>query len=237
MFVIGHRGARALEPENTLRALRRGMECAPYVEVDVRVSRDRHLIVIHDAAVDRTTNGTGAVGSLTLAELRSLDAGAGEQIPTLAEALDLVSRRGGGLVVEIKEPGSTVAVCAMLARVRPEPLIVASFHPEVFQPIIELLGDVATGLIYSRALADPVQAARAANASAIFPRFTRVTPGLVEAAHDAGLSVVPWTLNTDAEFARAMDLGVDGFASDDPCRARDFLATHTAAHLRGESFM
>ncbi|HDR72585.1 MAG TPA: glycerophosphodiester phosphodiesterase, partial [Methanoculleus sp.] len=71
----------------------------------------------------------------------------------------------------------------------------------------------------------------------IFPRFTRVTPGLVEAAHDAGLSVVPWTLNTDAEFARAMDLGVDGFASDDPCRARDFLATHTAAHLRGESFM
>ncbi len=226
MFVIGHRGARALEPENTLRALRRGMECALYVEVDVRVSRDRHLVVIHDAAVDRTTNGSGAVGSLTLAELRDLDAGEGERIPTLAEVLHLVSERGGGLVVEIKEPGSEVAICAMLARVRPEPLLVVSFHPEIFRSVGELLGDVATGLIYSRSLEDPVQAARAVHARVILPKFTRVTPDLVEAAHGAGLSVVPWTLNSEAEFARAVALGVDGFASDDPCMGRDFLASH-----------
>jgi glycerophosphoryl diester phosphodiesterase len=226
MFVIGHRGARALEPENTLRALRRGMECAPYVEVDVRVSRDRHLVVIHDATVDRTTNGIGSVGSLTLAELRELDAGEGERIPTLEEVLDLISRCGGGLVVEIKEPGSEVAVCATLARVRPDPLLVVSFHAEVFQAVGELLGDVATGLIYSRSLEDPVQAARAVHARLILPKFMRVTPELVEAAHAAGISVVPWTLNSEVEFARAVALGVDGFASDNPCKARDFLASH-----------
>jgi glycerophosphoryl diester phosphodiesterase len=224
MFVIGHRGARALEPENTLAALRRGMACAPFVEVDVRMSRDSRLVVMHDATVDRTTNGRGEVRSLTLAELKSLDAGGGERIPAFAEVLDLVAGGGGGLVVEIKEPGSEEAVCAHLARVRPDPLLVVSFHPESIRRVGDLLGGVSTGVIYSRDLDDPVRLAVSVNATTILPKFSRVTPALVEAAHAEGLSVVAWTLNTEEEFARAVSLGIDGFASDDPCRAGEFLA-------------
>jgi glycerophosphoryl diester phosphodiesterase len=226
MFVIGHRGARALEPENTLRSLRRGMECATFVEVDVRLSRDGHVVVMHDATVDRTTNGTGEVGSLTFAELKRLDAGGGEHIPAFSEVLDLVVGRNGGLVVEIKEPGSEEAICDLLAGNRPEPLFVVSFHPETIRRARELLSDVATGLIYSRIQNDPLQIAVSVNATVILPKFTRVTPALVGAAHAAGLPVVAWTLNTEEEFARAVSLGIDGFASDNPCMARDFLAAH-----------
>jgi glycerophosphoryl diester phosphodiesterase len=226
MFVIGHRGARALEPENTLRSLRRGMECAPFVEVDVRLSGDGHVVVMHDATVDRTTNGTGEVGSLTFAELKRLDAGGGEHIPSFSEVLDLVVGRNGGLVVEIKEPGSEEAICDLLAGSRPEPLLVVSFHPDSIRRARELLGDVATGLIYSRIQNDPLQIAVSVNATVILPKFTRVTPALVGAAHIAGLPVVAWTLNTEEEFARALSLGIDGFASDNPCMARDFLAAH-----------
>ncbi|MDW6064895.1 glycerophosphodiester phosphodiesterase family protein [Streptomyces sp. FXJ1.4098] len=101
-LVYGHRGARADEPENTLRSFRRAHRVgAEGVELDVRVSRDGHLVVIHDATVDRTTDGTGEVAALSLAELRELDAGQGERIPTLREALDAFP----GLVqVEIKAP-------------------------------------------------------------------------------------------------------------------------------------
>lgn len=226
MFVIGHRGARALAPENTLAALRRGMACAPFVEVDVRLSSDGKLVVMHDATVDRTTDGRGEVGSLTLAELKRLDAGGGERIPLFAEVLDLVAGSGGGLVVEIKEPGSEGAVCEHLARVKPDPLLVVSFYPESIRRVGDLLGGVATGVIYSRELADPVRLAVSVHATAILPKFPRVIPALVEEAHAGGLSVIAWTLNTETEFARAVSLGIDGFASDDPCRAGEFLAEH-----------
>ena len=77
MWIIGHRGARAIAPENTLKAIRAGMVCADYVEVDVRLSRDGIPVIIHDARLDRTTSGTGQVNDLELKELKELDAGDG----------------------------------------------------------------------------------------------------------------------------------------------------------------
>ena len=78
MFIIGHRGARAVEPENTLRAIRAGMRCARYVEVDVRLTRDRVPVILHDAGLERTTEGRGPVGDLGFTDVRRLDAGKGE---------------------------------------------------------------------------------------------------------------------------------------------------------------
>ena len=93
-WIIAHRGASDDEPENTLRAFRRAIELgADMVELDVHLSRDGHVVVIHDDDVARTTDGTGEVPSLTLGELRRLNAGKGERIPTLQEVIDLV--RGG----------------------------------------------------------------------------------------------------------------------------------------------
>ena len=75
MWIVGHRGARAIAPENTLRAIRAGMKCADYVEVDVRLSHDNIPVLIHDARLARTTSGTGQVNDMTLTELKGLDAG------------------------------------------------------------------------------------------------------------------------------------------------------------------
>lgn len=116
MDIIGHRGAAAAAPENTLSAIRTGMECADYVEVDVRLSRDHVPVIMHDPTVDRTTNGSGRVGEFTAADLHLLDAGQGEQIPTLEEVCLLVGKKTG-LCVEIKEPGSELEVCEVLDRV------------------------------------------------------------------------------------------------------------------------
>ncbi len=101
---IAHRGASAYEPENTLRAFKRAIELnADMVEVDVRLSKDGYLMVIHDETVDRTTNGSGYVNMMTLKELKSLDAGNGEKIPTLEEVIDLVKGRCQ-LLIDVKDP-------------------------------------------------------------------------------------------------------------------------------------
>ncbi|MDD4254294.1 MAG: glycerophosphodiester phosphodiesterase family protein [Methanofollis sp.] len=94
MFIIGHRGARAAARENTLHAVEVGIACADYVEVDVRLSREGMPVVIHDATLDRTTDGSGAVCTYLLSELKALDTGDGEQIPGLQEVVSLVT--GGG---------------------------------------------------------------------------------------------------------------------------------------------
>jgi glycerophosphoryl diester phosphodiesterase len=221
MLIIGHRGARALEPENTLRALRRGMECADYVEIDLRLSRDGVPVVMHDAALDRTTNGTGPVADRTHAELKLLDAGKGERIPAFSEVLDLVRGRSG-LVVEIKEPGSEGLICRMLAENGPDGVYVVSFHPEVLVTVRRLLPGAQTGYIYSKAVSDPVQAAVAAGADVLLPRKDRADREVVRRAHDCGLLVFVWTLNTDEEFEAAAAMDADGFATDDPCSAREF---------------
>ena len=91
---VGHRGARAYEPENTLRSFRKALELGVNaVELDVRRTKDGELVVIHDDKVDRTTNGRGLVNELTLEEIEKLDAGKGEKIPTLEEALEFLDKK------------------------------------------------------------------------------------------------------------------------------------------------
>ena len=222
MLIVGHRGARALEPENTLRALRRGMACADLVEVDLRLARDGIPVAIHDATVDRTTDGTGSVKDYTIEELTKLDAGAGERIPTLHEILALLHGETG-LVVEIKEPGTEAVIVSVLMDRMPERFFLVSFHPESVAMAKRLLPGAQAGLIYSGETGDPVELARSVEADVVLPRWDRVSRETVERAHDAGLLVVPWVLNTEDEFGEAVRLGVDGFATDDPCAARRYL--------------
>jgi glycerophosphoryl diester phosphodiesterase len=223
MLIIGHRGARALEPENTLRALRRGMECADYVEIDLRLSREGVPVAMHDAALDRTTDGTGPVADRTLANLKSLDAGRGERIPAFADVLDLFPGRSG-LVVEIKEPGSEGLICRMIAEDGPDDVYVVSFYPEVLMTIRMLLPGSQTGYIYSKAASDPVGVAVAAGAGILLPRKDRADRIVVRRAHDCGLLVFVWILNTEEEFEEAVAMDVDGVVTDDPCHAREFLS-------------
>lgn len=222
MLIIGHRGARAGAPENTLRALRTGMRCADFVEVDVRLSGDGVPVIMHDETVDRTTDGAGPVRGYTLDRLKQLDAGEGETVPTLQEVCSLL-QGACGLVVEIKEPGSEAPVCDILQKSRPRDLLVVSFHPECITEARARLPGVRTGIIPARDAGDLPSLAGDLGAAVVLPRFDLVTGDLVRRCREQGLIVIAWTLNAEDAFRRAQALGIDGFATDDPCAAAHYF--------------
>lgn len=213
-LVIGHRGARALAPENTLEGIRVAARCAAdQVEVDVRLSRDGTLVLMHDDTVDRTTGGKGKVENLDLDELKTLDAG-GQKVPTLQEALAEANELGLGLVVEMKEEGLEELVAEALESSQ---AMVTSFYHSSLREIKELSG-LKTGIIISSLPVKPVELALWAGADAIFPK--RVNPRLFKEAHQRGLEVFPWTVNEEEEAAWLLRLGADGLVTDDPCLIR-----------------
>src|SRR5215831_14848652 len=147
-LVIAHRGASAYEPENTLRAfdlaIRQG---AQMIELDLHVTCDNHVVVIHDPTLDHTTNLTGRVDRLTLAEVRRADAGKGERVPTLDETLDLTLGRVR-LYLEIKDPraaGETLRV--IRARRCQDEVMLASFDLALMSRLGEEVRDIELGLI------------------------------------------------------------------------------------------
>ena len=218
MIVIGHRGARAIRPENTIVALWEGSRCADYLEIDVRLSRDGVPVVIHDPTLDRTTDGTGLVSAYSVMELQQYDAGEGEVIPTLASVLAL-DLGDCGLVIELKEGGYEDLIAGMVQESGHTKVMIVSFDADCLRRIAPLLPDARIGYIFRSMEGDPIQVASSIPAAALLPRSDLVTDDLVAAAHGAGLLVIGWTLNTEEEFAKAARLGIDGVATDDPCRA------------------
>ncbi|MDD1711587.1 MAG: glycerophosphodiester phosphodiesterase, partial [Methanoregulaceae archaeon] len=195
-----------------------GMRCADTVEVDIRQTRDGVLVIMHDATLDRTTNGHGLVRTCTMAALQRLDAGEGEKIPTFREVLDLVGGRCG-LFAEIKEPGTEDPVCTLIHEAGIRDVTVVSFHASAIRRVKEY-ADIRTGLIVSGTNAGTVDFALDLGANVLLPEFSMVTPALVTEAHREYLSLVAWTVNDDAEIRRALDLEIDGIATDNPCHAR-----------------
>lgn len=222
MLIIGHRGAKGLEPENTLRAITTGMACADFVEVDVRLSRDGIPVIMHDPMLDRTTSGKGPVNAYSIEELKALNAGKEEQIPTLEEVCFLVSGRCG-LFVEIKEPGSESLVCSVLRHNPAENIFIVSFHPESIVSAQDLLPGVKTGIIYSRAPSDHPGAAEGLGADAILLKLALLSSDLVKECHKKNLLIISWTLDSTEEFQAANEMGIDGLVTDDPCRARNYF--------------
>ena len=216
-FVVGHRGAAGLEPENTLRSIHRAIDIGvDAVEVDARRCKDGELVIMHDPSVDRTTNGRGRVGSLTLKELKALDAGKGESIPTLDELIVAVKGKVG-LFVEIKEPETVRDVTDHVARagMAADTTYVSFFHPSLLEAK-QRSPSSRCGVIFSCDPADPTRLALDVKADLILPNHSYTSERTVAEAHRRSLLVQTWTVN-DAEGARAMaDAGVDGIASDLP---------------------
>ncbi len=223
MFLkIGHRGAAGYEPENTLRSFRKAIELGvDMVELDVRRTKDGKFVVIHDDTVDRTTQGSGAVAEMTLAEIMELDAGRGEKIPTLDEVLNLVGGKAG-MDIEVKDPGTGQAIGQFLTDrlacdAKSDDFIISSFLPR--ELVVEYYPrNVRRLLLVKECSADSIRAAVTLGVWGIGPKAELVDKDFVKAAHDAGLKVLPWTADEPILIHQLKALGVDGIFSNFPDR-------------------
>ena len=226
--VIAHRGASGTCPENTLAAFRRAEALGAHmIELDVQLTRDGEVVVMHDDTLERTTDGHGPVGRCTLAELRRLDAGswfavelAGERVPTLAEVLDVVRLP---LNVELKAGGDTGLVARALAVVEDAGalgrVVFSSFDPEVLLRLRALTADADLGVLWTRpGLAPALDLARRVAARGLHLRKTAALPKSLAAAREAGLSIRLWTVNEPREFAPLQAAGATGVFTDYPER-------------------
>ena len=213
---IGHRGAKAYEPENTLSSFRLAIELGvDAVELDVRKTVDNELVVIHNANVNKTTDGSGAVNELTLEEIQRFVTEKGEHVPTLEEVLDAVAKRVK-VLVELKENGTEEQVISLIRKKRlTENVIIISFHEDALKKVRELSDEVETGLIYVRHK-NPIQTALYLKAEYLLPLYRFTHSSNVKKAHEAGLKVIVWPINNKEEVDEYKKKGVDGIASDRP---------------------
>ncbi|MFJ5290751.1 glycerophosphodiester phosphodiesterase [Streptomyces sp. NPDC088348] len=204
-----------VEPENTLRSFRHAEQAGmDAIELDLHLSKDGALVVMHDTDVDRTTDGKGAIADRTLAELRELDAGQGERIPVFEEVLDAV---GSPIQAEIKDAAAARALAeVMLRRDLAGRVEVSSFHDEAVSEITALVPGVRTVLIASRWGPDIVARAKAAGAATVALNIRRLTLETVEKAHAEGLKVLGWVVNTQDHLRLVRALDLDGATTDYP---------------------
>lgn len=204
-----------VEPENTLRSFvaaeRAGLDL---VELDLHLSKDGALVVMHDDDVDRTTDGTGRIAEKTLAELRELDAGRGERVPVFEEVLDAVRTP---IQAEIKDVAAARALAeVMLRRDLVDRIEVTSFHDEAVTEIARLVPGIRTALVASRYGTDVVGRAVEAGAATVCLDLRRLTLEVVEQARAAGLRIIGWVVNTPEHLRLVRALELDGAITDHP---------------------
>ena len=243
--VTAHRGFSGENPENTLAAFRAAIAAgADMIELDVHLTRDNELVVIHDDTLERTTDGKGNVADKTLAELKRLDAGfrfnsrfAGERIPTLAEVLDVA--RGRILVnIELKK-GKKAFPYTMeeladrtLAAVEKagmlDQVLFSSFDPVAVDRIREKAPRLPIAVITQKPWATPEEAGGGKLYPAINSSFKNLNEKNIRLARAAGLQVHAWTVNAQADMEKVISLGVDGIITNHPDRLIELLKARTA---------
>ncbi len=242
-LIIAHRGDSAHRPENTLASFARALEVgATVVELDVQLTADREIVVLHDPTVDRTTNGRGEVGTMRLPELRALSAGyaarfgatwAGERIPTLAEALTFLKDRAR-VLIEIKGEsvsdeaeegieGLTVELVRRFEMAHDVALI--SFEHRTVQRLRTLAPEITRGHLFGRTSPDEVlRAAADADCRLVMPHKGQLNEGMAAAVHAAGLNLATWVVDAPDELKRISRLGLYGVASNGPGILIDAIA-------------
>jgi len=235
VWIIGHRGASGVAPENTLAAFRQAVEMgAQYIETDLQLSRDARLVALHDDTLQRTTDGRGPVAARTLEELRRLDAGAwfrggngrgrfaGERIPTVEEVLAFGREHDIGLYLEIKAPRASGAEHAVVAAVHAASALlrsnIISFDLDVLERVRKIEPMLVLGYLFSKKSHDAVARAVDTGVRTVLPRADRVSPDLVAEAKRNDIKVVTWTVNDPKEMKALMAVGVDGIMTDYPDR-------------------
>ncbi len=234
--IVAHRGFSASAPENTLVAIRKGIEAgADACEFDVRASKDGVIVLLHDETVDRTTNGTGKVAELTLAELKKLDAGswkdasyAGEPLPTLDEALALLAKCGGKAVIEIKADGiaekvvEAVRTAGMLDRA-----YVISFSKQAVEDVRRLEPSLPCAWLYGKQLTGNaeqradwiINEARDCGTHMVDLNYNLLSPDVIAELERRGAEVWTWTVNDPLVMRALSAWGVKSITTDHPDEA------------------
>lgn len=240
--IIAHRGANKYAPQNTLPAFEKAIEFgATGVETDVHVTKDGIPVICHNYTINDTSNGIGSISSYTLEELKQFDFGsyyshrfAGVKIPTLDEFLELIASSNIEVMnIELKSPREkeTGIVESTIKAVKNHELfnrlLISSFDPKLLIEAKKIDPRCQTGLLYAPnhiegivANVFPVKFAKNIGANALHPVEFYVSRQYVEAAHNAGIKVNPWTVNRDSTIERFIKIGVDGIITDCPDRVR-----------------
>lgn len=223
-LVIGHRGACGYEPENTLRSFSKAIALGVHaIELDVYVCKTGELVVIHDGKVDRTTNGTGYVQEKTLTELKQLDAGKGEQIPTLEEVFQLVNQQVI-INIELKGQGTAQAVADLINMYVTQQswawsnFFVSSFDHYELQAFSQACPEVSIGALIDSIPLGYAEFGSKLNADAVVVSADFINQAFVDDAHARGMRIYVYTLNDFDQIARIKQLGVDGIFSNYPDR-------------------
>jgi glycerophosphoryl diester phosphodiesterase len=246
-LIIAHRGYRAKYPENTLSAFKAALDAgAAMIELDVSLSNDRKVVVIHDTTLQRTTNGHGPVNGLTLRELKQLDAGswfhsnfAGERLPELIEVLELVD--GRALInIEIKssayEPNHPLdaierqVMQLMRQKKARDYILISSFNIFILEQLAAYKDAPPLAWI-SKSPADrhTVRMCTRINAFSWHPEHLILTCDQIEMMHAAGIRVFPFNMESKADFNRMLSMGVDGVIINDPIEAMQWVKSKNNA--------
>lgn len=236
--ICGHRGASGYAPENTLEAFQLAVDLgADAVELDVQLTRDGQLLVAHDEAIDRVSNGTGLIAVQTLAALKKLDFNRvhpeyeGAKAPTLNEVFELLKPTRLMINVELKNsvnpyPGMEERCLALAARMGMEDRIIySSFNHYSLLRVKEIDNRAVCGLLFSDVLVRPWKYAREVGVEALHPHYgqTIFFEDFCRSAHEAGLAVNVWTVNFEKDMKRVIELGCDMMITNYPDRARALI--------------
>jgi glycerophosphoryl diester phosphodiesterase len=251
MLVMAHQGGKGLRPDNTMAAYEHAWTLgADVLEMDLHSTQDGVLVLIHDATVDDTTNGSGAIQDFTLLELQALDAGywwtpdegasypyrgEGIQVPTLVEVFETFPEAHLNIEIKQSEPSIVDPLCDLIREYgMSEQVLIASFDQETIRDFRKTCPEVATSagedevrLLYGLSLVY-LEGVYSPKAEAVqVPEYRGsihvLTARFINAAHKRNMEVHVWTVNEREEMARMLDLGVDGIITDNPDRLLDLL--------------
>jgi len=222
MLKIAHRGAKAYEPENTLKSFQKALDLnADGIELDVHLSTDGHIIVIHDETIDRTTNGKGIVNTFSLAELKSFLIDKKYQIPTLNEVFDLIDKKCL-INIELKGIGTAPKVVSLIEEYISEKnwnyehFIVSSFDWNLLQETSKLNSNIPIGVLTEDDLDKALAFAELIKAYSIHPDYQLLNTENVKQMQEQGFLVLPWTVDTEQDIKRIKSYNVNGIISDFP---------------------
>jgi glycerophosphoryl diester phosphodiesterase len=222
MLKIAHRGAKGYEPENTLRSFQKALDLnADGIELDVHLSSDGHIIVIHDETIDRTTNGKGSVNAFSLSELKTFLIDGTYQIPTLIEVFDLVDKKSL-INIELKGLGTAGKVVDLIEEYISDKnwnyknFIVSSFDWDLLQETSSLNSNILIGVLTEEDLDKALAFAESIKAHAIHPDYQLLNAENVKQMQEQGFLVFPWTVDEKEDIQKIKSYNVDGIISDFP---------------------